>query len=180
MDTLTLFGVVCVSLMLVAYALEERCGGFVLLFAAACMGSSIYGFLVGAWPFGIVEAVWTIVAVRRWRSRVRDGEPTTTKPIACDMTALSAVERQRYASLRRLVLDSVDQITGTATGFRLRLRSQTSAADVAEWMALEHQCCPFLTLQLALKDDESRWVEIGGSAAIKAFLEEEFKAFATA
>jgi hypothetical protein len=178
-DILTLFGVVCVSLMLVAYALEERGGGFVMLFAFGCMGSSIYGFLVGAWPFGIVEAVWTVVAVRRWRSRVRDGARTTTKPIACDMTALSAVQRQRYDALRRLVLDSVEQVTGTTTGFRLRLRSKAPAADVAEWMALEHKCCPFLTLQLALKDDESRWIEIGGSAAIKAFLEEEFKAFAT-
>jgi len=55
-----------VSTMLIAYALEDRSPGFILLFAAACAASSAYGFLAGTWPFGIVEAVWTTVALRRW------------------------------------------------------------------------------------------------------------------
>jgi hypothetical protein len=173
---LTLFGAAAVSLMLTAYALEERAPRFVLLFAAACAGSSVYGFLAGAWPFGIVEAVWTIVAVRRWRTRVADRERGTTKPIACDMTALSPAERQRYDTLRRLVLDEVEEVKGTATAFRLRLHRDASPSDVAEWMALEHRCCPFLTLQLALKHDGTTWIDIGGSAVIKAFVEDEFKA----
>src|SRR5262245_739932 len=66
---LTLFGVASVSLMLIAYALEDRAPMFVLLFAGACAASSSYGFLAGAWPFGVVEAVWTAVAIRRWRLR---------------------------------------------------------------------------------------------------------------
>ena len=53
--TLTLFGLVAVSTMLIAYALEDRSRTFVLLFAAACGASSAYGFLAGTWPFGIVE-----------------------------------------------------------------------------------------------------------------------------
>ncbi|TMQ16462.1 MAG: hypothetical protein E6K82_23475 [Candidatus Rokuibacteriota bacterium] len=69
MDGLTLFGVFAVTAMLVCYALEERARAFVLAFAAACVLASAYGFLQGAWPFGIVEAVWTIVALRRWRHR---------------------------------------------------------------------------------------------------------------
>ena len=69
MDGLTLFGVFAVTAMLVCYALEERARAFVLAFAAACALASAYGFLQGAWPFGIVEAVWTIVALRRWRHR---------------------------------------------------------------------------------------------------------------
>jgi hypothetical protein len=32
----------------------------------ACALGSIYGFLQGAWPFGVVEAVWALVALRRW------------------------------------------------------------------------------------------------------------------
>jgi hypothetical protein len=71
MTPLTLFGIVSVSAMLVFYALEERAPVFVLCFALACLLSSAYGFLQGAWPFGIVEAVWTVVAARRWRERVR-------------------------------------------------------------------------------------------------------------
>ena len=71
MDPLTTFGVFAVGSMMVFYALEERSAWFVLAFAGACLLASAYGFLQGAWPFGVVEAVWALVAVRRWHSRVR-------------------------------------------------------------------------------------------------------------
>jgi hypothetical protein len=67
MDGLTLFGLLAVTAMLVCYALEARSAWFVLAFAGACALASLYGFLQGAWPFGVVEAVWSLVAVRRWR-----------------------------------------------------------------------------------------------------------------
>jgi hypothetical protein len=69
---LTLFGLLAVSAMLVCYALEERSSWFVLGFAVACALGSVYGFLQGAWPFGGVEAIWSLVALRRWW-RVRSG-----------------------------------------------------------------------------------------------------------
>ncbi|MBL8564989.1 MAG: hypothetical protein JNM89_04665 [Hyphomicrobiaceae bacterium] len=71
MDALTLFGLMAVSAMLVFYALEDRHPHFVLAFAGACLLGSIYGFLQGAWPFGVVEAIWSGVAVKRWLERVR-------------------------------------------------------------------------------------------------------------
>jgi len=71
MDRLTAFGLVAVTAMLLTYALEERSPWYTLAFAAACLAGSIYGFLQGAWPFGVVEAVWAVVAVRKWRRRVR-------------------------------------------------------------------------------------------------------------
>jgi hypothetical protein len=69
MDGLALFGLFAVTAMLVCYALEDRSNLFVLGFAAACVLGSIYGFLQGAWPFGLVEAVWAGVALRRWNVR---------------------------------------------------------------------------------------------------------------
>jgi hypothetical protein len=69
MQLLTLYGAIAVTAMLVFYALEARSPGFVLAFAGACLASSVYGFLQGAWPFGVVELVWSGVAVRRWRLR---------------------------------------------------------------------------------------------------------------
>jgi hypothetical protein len=63
---LTAFGVLAVTLMLVFYALEKRSRWFILAFAGSCVLGSIYGFLQGAWPFGIVEAIWSLVALRRW------------------------------------------------------------------------------------------------------------------
>jgi hypothetical protein len=73
MTALTLFGLFAVTAMLVFYALEERQPLFILCFAGACALGSIYGFLQGAWPFGLVEAAWTVVAVRRWQVRTRRG-----------------------------------------------------------------------------------------------------------
>ena len=66
MDTLSLFGLFAVTAMLVCYALEARSRWFTLAFAAACGLGSLYGFLQGAWPFGLVEAIWAGVALRKW------------------------------------------------------------------------------------------------------------------
>jgi hypothetical protein len=69
MDRLTLFGLFAVTAMLLCYALEDRSPWYVLGFALACALGSIYGFLQGAWPFGLVEAIWAVVALRRWSVR---------------------------------------------------------------------------------------------------------------
>jgi hypothetical protein len=69
MDGLTTFGLFAVTAMLVTYALEQRSAWFILAFAGACALGSLYGFLQGAWPFGLVEAIWALVAVRRWKHR---------------------------------------------------------------------------------------------------------------
>lgn len=69
MDPLTVFGLFAVTAMLITYACEERSPWFILGFAIACALGSVYGFLQGAWPFGVVEAIWAVVALRRWWSR---------------------------------------------------------------------------------------------------------------
>lgn len=66
MSTLSIFGLTSVTLMMVFYALEAQSRWFILGFAFACVLGSIYGFLQGAWPFGIVEAIWAVIAVRKW------------------------------------------------------------------------------------------------------------------
>ena len=70
MDALTIYGLISVVLMLLFYALEGRAAMFVLLFAVSCVMASVYGFLQGAWPFGAVEAIWSLVALRRWWLRL--------------------------------------------------------------------------------------------------------------
>ena len=66
MSLLSGFGLFAVTAMLVTYALEARSTWFILAFAASCALGSAYGFLQGAWPFGLVEAAWCGVAVHRW------------------------------------------------------------------------------------------------------------------
>ena len=65
MNAVTVYGVIALSFMMLMYALESRGRRFVLLFALGCVLSSIYGFASGAWPFGVVEAIWSLIAVRR-------------------------------------------------------------------------------------------------------------------
>ncbi len=66
MDALTIFGLFAVTAMVICYALEQKSAWFILGFAGACVLGSIYGFLQGAWPFGVVEAIWALVAGRRF------------------------------------------------------------------------------------------------------------------
>jgi 4-amino-4-deoxy-L-arabinose transferase-like glycosyltransferase len=74
MDPLSTFGLFTVTAMLVCYALEQRSRWFILAFAASCGLGSLYGFVQGAWPFGLVEAIWALVALRRWHhARSRHG-----------------------------------------------------------------------------------------------------------
>jgi hypothetical protein len=74
MDRLTAFGLFAVTAMLISYSMEKRSPWFILAFAVACALGSIYGFLQGAWPFGAVEAVWCLVAIRRWYSAAKQQE----------------------------------------------------------------------------------------------------------
>lgn len=77
MTPLTIFGLFAVTAMVVCYALERRNRWFTVAFAGACVLGSAYGFLQGAWPFGLVEILWSAIAVRRWWAAGRDapGKP---------------------------------------------------------------------------------------------------------
>jgi hypothetical protein len=66
MDILTAFGLLSVALMILSYALEDRNSWFIVAFAGSCGSAAIYGFLQGAWPFGLAEVIWAFVALRRW------------------------------------------------------------------------------------------------------------------
>lgn len=92
MTGLNLFGLFAVTVMVICYALEQRDSAFVLAFAASCVLASVYGFLQGAWPFGIVEGVWSVIAVRRWYlgARMHHASKVATQPVTrsqCDSDA---------------------------------------------------------------------------------------------
>ena len=74
MNLLTLYGASIVTLMMVFYALEQESSWFTLAFGISCIGSAIYGFLAGTWPFGIVESIWSLVAFRKWYSLRANGD----------------------------------------------------------------------------------------------------------
>jgi hypothetical protein len=74
-NPITVFGVVVLSFMMLMYALERRHAFFLLAFAAGCALSSVYGFVSGAWPFGVVESIWCLVAVARYMQTKRGTPP---------------------------------------------------------------------------------------------------------
>jgi hypothetical protein len=63
----TVYGACAVTFMMLMYALEKRGRAFILAFACGCVLSSVYGFISGVWPFGVVELIWSGVALERWR-----------------------------------------------------------------------------------------------------------------
>ena len=63
---ITIYGVIAVTFMMTMYTLERRSPAFILAFAVGCLASAGYGFLAGAWPFGVVETIWSVIAVRRY------------------------------------------------------------------------------------------------------------------
>jgi hypothetical protein len=81
MSLLSLFGLFAVTAMLVCYGLEPHGRIFVLGFAGACALGSLYAFLQGAWPFGLVEAVWTLVALRRWSRAGKEDSAQARVPV---------------------------------------------------------------------------------------------------
>jgi len=88
MNGLTIFGLIAVTAMLVFYAVENRSPLCILGFAAACLMGSLYGFLQGAWPFGLVEAIWSLVALRRWWLVRRAAKPSALSRLLAAVSAL--------------------------------------------------------------------------------------------
>jgi hypothetical protein len=68
---ITLYGVLALTFMMAMYALEHRDDRYIAAFAVGCGLSSIYGFMAGAWPFGVVEAIWCVIALHRYQAAAR-------------------------------------------------------------------------------------------------------------
>jgi hypothetical protein len=83
----TLFGVAALTFMMLMYALERRGPRFILAFAFGCVLSSAYGFLAGAWPFGVVELIWAGIALRRYGGTKRRGGDATAASSSPPRTA---------------------------------------------------------------------------------------------
>jgi hypothetical protein len=91
---ITIYGVVAVTFMMTMYALERRHPAYILAFAAGCLASAAYGFLSGAWPFGVVEAIWAAVAIHRYAEhRRRRRDPDRDRPRNPDRNRARAPDR---------------------------------------------------------------------------------------
>jgi hypothetical protein len=64
-----IFGFIAVLVMVTSYAREHRSPTYILIFAAACLAAAIYAALIHSWPFASVEALWSVIAFRRWLHR---------------------------------------------------------------------------------------------------------------
>ena len=103
--------------------------------------------------------------------------PSAT-PIACNLVAIHETQRPRYFALRARVLAAVDGIDETEDGFVLGVGSDLVA--LAEWIAFERLCCPFLSFRLTIESDGPVRLELRGAEGVKDFLREEFSVLGTA
>ena len=176
MDGLSLFGLFAVSAMLVFYALEHRSRWFVLAFAGACALGSLYGFLQGAWPFGIVEAIWCVVAGRRWwlkRGSRMKSTATENQPIAC--TLIEGDFRDRLAWIAELTRDALRSYERADLTLKLRYDPE-SVQRVQEMIRKERACCAFLTFEIREQADEV-WLTIKAPEDARTTAEALFEPF---
>src|SRR5579863_988527 len=104
-----------------------------------------------------------------------DAGMTSASPIACQLDAIPQAERPRYFTLRAQVLATVESATEIADGFALQLRADgAGVVALAEWIAFERLCCPFLAFRLALQGDGPVRLELGGAEGVKDFVRAEF------
>lgn len=97
--------------------------------------------------------------------------------LACNLKALGAAERPRYDALMKRVRAAVRELRELRTGYALSLDEKAiSLVEVAEWMAMERKCCPFLRLRLSTSGNDVDWhLDLTGPAGVKALLEAEMR-----
>jgi len=97
--------------------------------------------------------------------------------IACSRLAFAPEERRRYEELKEDIfgkrLAGWEELPG---GYAFALEPGSELlVRLAEWMPLEHRCCPFLSMRLTpyhTGDGRVR-LELTGPAEAKAFLLQE-------
>jgi hypothetical protein len=101
-----------------------------------------------------------------------------SKPIACELGVFDPPTFERYRHLRARLDRAIAAIDEETDGYALVLPGDDSTlALVAEWIALERRCCPFLAFSVSLSvPDEPIRLTIGGGAGVKAFLATELGA----
>jgi hypothetical protein len=97
-------------------------------------------------------------------------------PIACQPQALSPTERKRQQALLEIVQKRIQATQELSNGFAIRLPSERDTfMDLAEWISLEHRCCPFVEFSLEWKRDDSVWVRLTGGPGVKEALAAEME-----
>jgi hypothetical protein len=96
-------------------------------------------------------------------------------PITCDLAALNQTQRNRRSELASRFHSLVREVRPAVDGFAFRLaESEIDLRDLAEFVALERRCCPFLTFRIDIGEDGSVWLSLRGREGVKEFLAAEF------
>jgi hypothetical protein len=94
-------------------------------------------------------------------------------PLACDLTAIDAAEREHHVALTRGMLASVQELRGLPDGYGLRLPPDM-LLTAAEYISRERHCCPFFNFNLELEPDGGAlWLRMTGREGVKEFLRTE-------
>lgn len=96
-------------------------------------------------------------------------------PLVCNLGAMNAEERMRYQAVSTQVQRSVQEIVELPNGYALRHTPEASTiALVAEFIALERLCCPFLDFALEVEREGGPvWLRLTGREGVQDFLRAE-------
>ena len=98
--------------------------------------------------------------------------------LACNLKAIGSAERPRYTELMKRLRAAVHDRSELRDGYSFKLDSKSIAlSEVAEWVAMERLCCPFLTFQLEASGSQIGWMlKLTGPEGVKPLLQSEFPA----
>ena len=105
---------------------------------------------------------------------------TTQNKFYCNIKALNPAERERHKQLTDKLIAARREIVETEKGYEFQYSpSNISLADLADWVAAEGKCCPFLDFHIDLEREGSLLcLRLTGEEGIKPFIQSEFQVLA--
>ena len=96
----------------------------------------------------------------------------TVPPIACNMKALTLPQRKQLGQTGEHVISAITGSRELIDGYAFRVDpAKASLIDVAQWLELWRQCCPFYEFQIDFHAaDGSLWLSVKGCPGVKKYI----------
>jgi hypothetical protein len=131
--------------------------------------------------FGLLASGQAAQAALRPQSQasattIRSVNNVKESPLACNMNALTAAQRQEIHTLLQQFGANRQGVKELPNGYAVRLPAQgTMIQDAARYITLERLCCPFFDFALeAEREGGPIWLTLTGREGVKEFAKIEF------
>ena len=103
--------------------------------------------------------------------------PASQIRIACNPNAIPADKREQWIENGKQVYAAVQEVQGMWNGYSFRVPTDSATLlKVAEYIANERLCCPFLHFTVDIEPDGGPiWLRLTGGEEVKAYMRTVFE-----